>query len=105
MRECAGCKHSDIFTYGDENPMLKCCRYPPQVIFDSNDDVVVHYFPYAIHPCGEWAPVAGKTQRVIGRTTKGIRHALDILGHLLHLRTVRRDRDHTHDHEADQAAS
>lgn len=52
---CVDCRHSrPVIADNDRDPLLKCYRYPPQlVVLDSE---VTQVLLDANEPCGEWSP-------------------------------------------------
>lgn len=53
MDECIGCIHAHMDMDGMEDILLKCRRYPPQVLVV--DGEVAQTFPDANQRCGEYS--------------------------------------------------
>lgn len=71
--ECASCVYARINTSEEqEMPTFKCYRYPPTIVWDPNEEVMVQAYPDAWYRCGEYT--AEKTAPVIGRYER-IKHA------------------------------
>lgn len=50
---CEGCRHAQPVVTANENIVLECFRYPPQVMMDS-DEVLFQVRPDAVYRCGEY---------------------------------------------------
>jgi len=88
-RNCNMCRYSslgiiEVGEHNDDEPVLKCMRYPPTVIWI--DEGMAQLNPEAVAVCGEYSPSAGNTPTVIGTIRKVKDHATRIsnrvIGHL-----------------------
>jgi hypothetical protein len=99
-QNCNLCRYSSlgVIEGGEEDnePVLKCMRYPPTVVWVESGMAQLN--PEAVAVCGEYWPVAENTGRVIGTTRKVKDYATRIPHRAIgYLRSVRDRHRHLQD--------